>query len=72
MSQELGKIAVKKVPASEAVAGNAEHAKLMSQATKPSGKPHDSNWASGVRTTLAGPAIFGAVVLIASVAGFGY
>lgn len=72
MSQELGKIAVKKVPASQAVPGNAEHAKMISQMSKTSSGSVENNWASQVRTTTLGPAIFGLVILIASVAGFGY
>ena len=72
MSQELGKIAVKKVPASQAVPGNAEHAKMISQMSKTSSGSVENNWASQVRTTTLGPAIFGLVILITSVAGFGY
>ncbi|MEP0944647.1 MAG: HlyD family type I secretion periplasmic adaptor subunit [Rhizobiaceae bacterium] len=72
MSQELGKIAVKKVPASQAIAGNAEHARMMGQAAQAKSDSADGHWASRVRTSLLGPALFGLIILIAAIAGFGY
>ena len=72
MSSELGKIAVKKVPASEAIAGNAEHARMIQQAERGAKKGSAQHWAGRVKTSVTGPTLFGLVVLAASIAGFGY
>ncbi len=72
MSREPGKIAVREVPASQAIAGHAEHAGMMGQSSAGEGNAPDSHWAGRVRTTVTGPALSGLIILIASIAGFGY
>ena len=78
MSEELARIAVKKVPASEAKAGNSEHAKLIAQAKTGAQKSAKTDmgrgeaWAAKVRTGVAGPAIFGFLVIGAFITAFGY
>ena len=72
MTQELGKIAVHKVPASQAIAGNAEHARLMAAVSKKPLREKSNHWADPVRTSALAPALFGLFVIAASIAGFGY
>ncbi|MDD9910073.1 MAG: HlyD family type I secretion periplasmic adaptor subunit [Ahrensia sp.] len=70
MSEQLGKIATAKVPASQAKPGNAEHAALLA------GEPHapaasTSNWAESVRTSIKLPTAVGLVILVLFFGGFG-
>ncbi|MGI9365985.1 MAG: HlyD family type I secretion periplasmic adaptor subunit [Rhizobiaceae bacterium] len=70
MSDEIGKIAVKKIPASQAKPGNAEHARLISGQVKSERKNGSGTWATKVSTDVVGPAIFGLLVIILFVVGF--
>lgn len=72
MTQELGRIAVQKVPASQAIAGNSEHARLMASATKNRANKRSHHWADSVRTSWLAPALFGLAVILAALAGFGF
>ncbi len=72
MSNSLGKIATTKIPASQAIPGNAEHAKIIQRTNLDSGEGGlDSgdggnsahNWAQNVRTGVQGPALIGLTVL---------
>jgi HlyD family secretion protein len=74
MAEELGRIQTTKIPASQAIAGNAEHAKLMANMQNPastSSMNDGSNWAGKVKTSIAKPAIFGVTVIGLFVFGFG-
>ena len=71
MTQELGKIAVKKIPASQAIAGNADHARQMAAAPNRGSTDDPIHWAGKVRTGTFGPSLFGLLVIVISLAGFG-
>lgn len=75
MSESLGKIATKKIPASEAIPGNAEHAALMAKSKDPQKvRDFDGNteeWAKNVNTGLRGPTIVGLAILLGFLAVFG-
>ena len=73
MSNSLGKIATSKIPASQAIPGNAEHAKLIQRANhaaRQDGNSADS-WAENVRTGVRGPTLVGLSVLGLFIAVFG-
>lgn len=76
MSEELGRIKPKRIPASKAIPGNADHARLIKQAkqnelsdTKPKPSKTDS-WSDTVKTGIGGPSIVGLLVLAAFFGGF--
>ncbi len=70
MNQPLGKIETAKIPASQAIPGNAEHAALIAgQDSQPPKKLQ--NWSDKVRTSVWKQALFGFVVLAGFVGGFG-
>ncbi len=85
MSDELGRITPKKIPASQAIAGNAAHAALIAAAGGRSAKPgaatssesngtggNDGNdWAASVKTSVTKPAIIGLTVIGMFMGGFG-
>jgi len=74
MSNELGKIQTAKIPASQAIPGNPEHAKLMqnmqSQQSGPSVND-GSGWSESVKTGILKPAIFGIIIIGLFLFGFG-
>jgi len=71
MNQPLGKIATKKIPASQAIPGNPEHAKLMAQASSKKSSNEQGGWASRVKTGVFGPAIIGILIILIFLAAFG-
>ena len=74
MSNELGRIATKKIPASQAIPGNAEHAKLIAAAQGSSDKKSTASrvWANKVKTGMWGPAFFGILIIIVFLSAFGF
>ena len=70
MSDEIGRITPRKIPASQAIPGNAEHAKLIKQHKK--NLPSSAHWSSKVRTGLAGPVLFGLLIIALFLAAFGF
>ncbi|MEE9313826.1 MAG: HlyD family type I secretion periplasmic adaptor subunit [Rhizobiaceae bacterium] len=74
MSESLGKIATTKIPASQAIPGNAEHAKIIANATKGNArtKPNADNWAKNVRVGVFWPALIGLIILGMFIVGFGF
>ncbi len=80
MSQSLGKIQTKKIPASEAIPGNPAHAALIAAAANPMtsenaapGSPgSETRWAIRVPTGIVGPTIIGLLTLALFVVAFGY
>ncbi len=74
MANELGRIQTRKIPASQAIPGNPEHAQLMANMNNSNSGPamnDGANWASKVKTGIAKPAIFGIVVIGLFLFGFG-
>jgi len=71
MNQPLGKIVTTKIPASQAIPGNAEHAALIQAQTIQGGSQESPNWAGKVRTSVLKPVIFGLIVLAVFIGGFG-
>ena len=74
MSNELGRIATKKIPASQAIPGNAEHAKLIAATQGSSDNKSTASrvWANKVKTGRWGPAFFGLLIIIAFLLAFGF
>ncbi len=69
MNQPLGKIETAKIPASQAIPGNAEHAALISGQGSAGHKIQ--HWSDKVRTGVWKPALFGLLVLLVFIGGFG-
>ncbi|MEM8749844.1 MAG: HlyD family type I secretion periplasmic adaptor subunit [Pseudomonadota bacterium] len=82
MTTPLGKIQVGKVPASQAIPGNPEHAELIAKAQREAGSGTladgpasklnaGTDWAKNVPTDLKRPTLVGAALLALFVGGFG-
>lgn len=75
MNDELGRIKPKRIPASEAIAGNANHARMIEEAkggatVKASDAAPSRAWHDAVKTGIAGPSVVGLFVLALFVGGF--
>ncbi|MEM1040045.1 MAG: HlyD family type I secretion periplasmic adaptor subunit [Pseudomonadota bacterium] len=76
MSEELGRIKPKRIPASQAIPGNADHARLIEPVkekersnTNPEPDKKES-WSDTVKTGIGGPSILGLLVLAAFFGSF--
>ena len=76
MNKALGKIITKKVPASEAIPGNEEHARLMEEARRKgqgasASRANGDGWTSRVDTGLSGPTLAGLIIVGVFILMFG-